>query len=450
MKPVTERAMKDLFDARAELIRLQSRESELLRELLDIRKAIEGQKAVIKELVRARAVPCIDRLPDELLAQIFLLIVYAVDPTRLNGAERTRLASVSRRWRAIIMDISSLWSCIYSEIYQGRPRLLKLHLERSRQAPLTVSLHEDLPELDVVLLHVNRIRVLRILGSAPDILDRFASLTFPALEDLFVDLESDSVDLLLSMYSRAPALKCLQLDGLDESSSAASLTTDYLGGNSLTRLSLEGTASWQIPRDSIHFPVLESLALRTNDPISFLEAIVVPKLKHFDFSEGYNERPVCRTFCGPTSKFDNVHHLVFSPPITESLSQDMLQLAMEICRVFRGRVGRPDHHPGPIGSWTHLESLDIRGFTSIQAKRLDRFMDWLMKRRNVGQLKLRLKLIGKDTTSGYPVIANALRTLQDHCASVELYRICILEPLRVCRFTAGGHICLQGWPDQPN
>ncbi|KAI6116398.1 hypothetical protein F5141DRAFT_1213002 [Pisolithus sp. B1] len=424
--------MKDLFDARAELSRLQSRESGLLQELLNIRKAVEAQKAVIEELVRARAIPCIDRLPDELLAQIFLL----------NRFERESLASVSRRWRAVIMDTPSFWSEIRLELYEECPRLLKLHLERSRQAPLTVSLYYDQPELDVVLLHVNRIRVLRILSSTPDLLDRLASLTFPALEEL-VDLEFDPANLLLPMYSGAPVLKCLQLERLDESFSTRSLTTRYLDNNSLTRLSLKGISSLQVPRDSIHLPALEFLALRINHPISFLEAIVMPKLKHFEF---YNGNPIYEAFCGSTSKFDNVDYLVFAPPVTEPLCQGLLFLTTEICRIFRGvrhasihtrylfpffndfrRLNHPDHHPSPIRSWTHLESLEIQGFTSIQAQCLDSFMDWLIKRRNVGQQRLHLKLLGEDTSSDCPVIANAPQTLQDYCTSVELYRIRVLE-----------------------
>ncbi|KAI6108592.1 hypothetical protein EDD16DRAFT_69370 [Pisolithus croceorrhizus] len=262
------------------------------------------------------------------------------------------------------------------------------------------------------------------------------------------------------MYSRAPALKCLQLDGLDESSSAASLTTDYLSSNSLTRLSLVGTASWRIPRDSIHFPVLESLALGINGPISFLEAIVVPKLKHFDFSEGYNERPVCGTFCGLTSKFDNVHHLVFSPPITESLSQKALDLAMDIFQVFRGvchtnihikylfpffyafrMMDRPDHHPSPIGNWTHLESLEIQGITSIEAGSSDSFMDWLMKRRNFWATEIafethsrrhHLRLSGSPECS--PNIAGIL-----HISGVVSHSTASSNvSLYVCRFTVVG------------
>ncbi|KAI6116399.1 hypothetical protein F5141DRAFT_1062459 [Pisolithus sp. B1] len=429
--------MKDLFDARAELTRLQSRELELFRELSDIRKAVEAQKTVIEELVKARTVSCIDRLPNELLVQICLLTVYALYSTHLSEAERARLASVSRRWRAVILDTPSFWSEISLECYYECPGLLELHLERSHQAPLTVSVYEDHPELDVILFHVNRIRALRY--TPPYILDRFASFTFPALEDLHVDLQRNSVDRMLSMFSRAPALKCLWLDGLNESFSTASLTTGYLDNNSLTRLSLTGRASWRVPQDSIHLPALESLALQINDPMSFLEAIVVPKLKHFEFSQVHNEKPIYRAFRGLASKFDNVHHFVLFPPSPNLPVRDALYLTVDICQVFRGvrhasihteffppfsyasLVDRPEHYSSPMSSWTHLESLEIRGFTSIEVRYWDSFMDWFMKRRNFGQQRLHLKLVGEETTCR--ILPDTPQTLQEYCVSLELYRI---------------------------
>ncbi|KAI6000322.1 hypothetical protein F5J12DRAFT_255389 [Pisolithus orientalis] len=135
--------MKGLSDVRAELVRLQSSELELLQELLDARKAIAPQKVVIDELIRTSTVPPIDRLPNELLAQIFLLLGHTLE----------NLARVSRRWRAVIVDTPSIWSEIWLENYITST-LLKLHLERSRQAPLTIFLRVYDPELlDVVAAH---------------------------------------------------------------------------------------------------------------------------------------------------------------------------------------------------------------------------------------------------------------------------------------------------------
>ncbi|KAI6108582.1 hypothetical protein EDD16DRAFT_69060 [Pisolithus croceorrhizus] len=438
--------MKELSNARAELARLQCVELELLQDLLDVRKALAAQKVVIDELIKASAVPPINRLPNELLAQIFLLI----------SDERESLATVSRRWRVVIMETPTIWSEICLSHYYSRPDLLKLHLDRSRQAPLTISLHYNQTELEVVLPHVNRIHTLRIFGSASDVFDEFASLAFPSLENLLVDLESNSIDRLLSIYSRSPALKCLELAGLDGPPLVSGLTAGLLGNSpphcpsrifpaeSLTMLSLLGfTDSWNFLPDSIHFPILESLTFQINDPMSFLEAIVAPKLERFRFSVGHGVNFSCRAFNGPASKFDSVFHLSFTPSPTRRFNQDASELVKEFCQVFRGvryanihityllppshwmLVYRDDHYI-PIDNWTCLESLEIRDFSFIRAEYRKYLVEWFTKRRNSGQRRLHLKLVSDDFASDYLSIretSNAYRVLQQCCASVELHRI---------------------------
>ncbi|KAI6040833.1 hypothetical protein EDC04DRAFT_3089376, partial [Pisolithus marmoratus] len=304
MAPVTKYPMTTLFDARAKLARLQFRELELLQELLDIRKAIPAQEAVIDELIRASPVPPISRLPNELLAQIFLVL----------RDKQKNLAGVSRRWRAVIMDIPSIWSNINLDLCKNSV-LLKLHLERSHQAPLTVSLSNYEPELmDIVMPHANRWRALRILGHAMIILNRIFDLKFSSLEFLLVDLERHSTDLLRTIHLRVPALKCLQLQAVDECPWASGLNdfspprstpSGFIAAESLTKLSLKGeTEGREWLPDSIHFPFLESLALQTTDPMLVLEAIVAPKLKMFEFVLGLAENPIRGTFSGAASKFD--------------------------------------------------------------------------------------------------------------------------------------------------
>ncbi|KAI6044328.1 hypothetical protein EDC04DRAFT_3138028 [Pisolithus marmoratus] len=286
----------DLSDARAELARLHRRELELLQELLDVRKALAAQKVLIDELVKASTPPPFDRLPNELLVQIFLFV----------GLHWPCLAYVSRRWNAVIMDTPSIWSEIFLDIYTDSTSL-GLHLERSRQAPLTIRLYDYKPELlDVMMVHANRWHTLFILECALPFLRHISHLRFPSLEVLHVNLEPDSVDLLPMMYSRAPALKSLRLEGFAEPLSSFNLTIG-LSHKSLTRLLLVGIIdSWEFPRDNIRLPALESLILRIKDPMSLLEAIVAPKLGHFEFSEGYCGDPVCRAFRGPRTKFDSV------------------------------------------------------------------------------------------------------------------------------------------------
>ncbi|KAI6108590.1 hypothetical protein EDD16DRAFT_69445 [Pisolithus croceorrhizus] len=445
--------MKELFDARAELAHLQRREGELVKELLDVHKAVAKKKLVIDELIKASTIPHVNRLPNELLAQIFLLLSH----------ERESLANVSRRWRAVIMDTPIIWSDINLRRYEGRPTLLKLHLERSRQIPLTVSLHDDQPELDVILHHVDRIRALRIFGGAPDILNRFASLTFPALEFLLVDLNSGFVDLLPSLYSRTPALKCLRLHGLREPLLPADPATGHPSSStprnmypveSLTELSLRGAIDdWRLTANSIHFPVLESLALRINYPVSFLEAIVAPKLERFEFSRSYKILPIHSTFNGPTPKFDNVRQLICSAsPHPEMVWQGALDLAKEFCYVFPGvqharihmqylcplffpcrTVHHPHDHHSPIDNWTRLETLEIQDLDSNEVDM--HFMDWFTKRRE----GLRLKLVSERTIANNliaPDASNAAKyslyqTFQECCASVGLCCIPVSSPMYI-------------------
>ncbi|KAI5989589.1 hypothetical protein EDD15DRAFT_2370654 [Pisolithus albus] len=440
----------ELLDARAKLAHLKRRESELVEELLDVHKAIAAQTLVIDELIKASAVPPINRLPNELLGKIFLLI----------RSEREKLAYVSRRWRDVIFDTPSIWSEINLSCYGGCPELLKLHLERSRQTPLTVSLDVDQPqsELDVVLLHANRIRVLRIFSS-PYIIGRLAPFTFPALEFLLVDLHSLFPDLLLPLYSRTPALKCLRFQGLcgqpllsgraatqlSSSTGPRSTYPNIFPTQSLTHLSLDGVMDcWTLPPDSVHLPVLESLKLRNNCPMSFLAAIVAPKLEEFEFSMDFDLVSVLGAFDGSTSTFDNVRHIDFAASPSEKVVR--YGLAQKFCYAFPGVRHAKIHmqylhplfstcqavgHPHtPIDNWTHLETLEIQDFDVDKVD--EDFVNWLKKRKDLG---FHLKLIcGRRTANHSSVMPDAFKaglyqTFQECCASVELCCVPVSSPM---------------------
>lgn len=444
--------MKELFDARAKLARLKRRELELVEEFLDVHKAVAAQKLVIDELIKASTIPHINRLPSELLAQIFLLI----------GSEREKLVHVSRRWRAVVFDTPSIWNEIILGCYEGRPGLLKLHLERSRQTPLTVTLDSDQqPELDVVLLHASRIRFLLIFGGAQHIIDRLASFTFPALEFLLVYPLAHSAYSLLSLYSRTPALKCLQLHGsydhpLPSGPAAGQLSTSAprttclsnIPVQSLIHLSLEGPMdSWRLPPDSIHFPVLESLKLRTDYPMSLLEAIVAPKLEQFEFSRAFDMLPVYKAFDGPTSKFNNVRHIVFAAsPSRDVARHGAFDLAQEFCYVFPGvrhakihmQYLRPLFYPCqtvghphiPVDNWTRLESLEIQDLDVNEVGVY--FVSWFRMRKDLG---LHLKLTSERHTANHSFVApgasepGLYQTFQECCASVELCCVPVSSPM---------------------
>ncbi|KAI6151198.1 hypothetical protein BKA82DRAFT_4125002 [Pisolithus tinctorius] len=395
--------MKSLSDARAELLRLQHRESELLQEIVDVRKAVATQKVVIDELIKASAVPFIDRLPNELLIQIFLLI----------KLERERLARVSRRWRAIVMDIPGIWSEIDLEYYWLRKfPALKLHLERSRQTPLAILDAYDLRELEVVLPHANRFHTLEIIGNAENILSRISRVKFPSLQYLSIDGRGESVDILPRIQSCVPELSLREI-----------------------------ASDWKFKNDSMHFPSLQRLTLDVRSPISFLEAIIAPKLVSFCYTAAYCDDPIPTKFGENWSKFNNVSRLTFALPRFQIASEETLLLSRSLCHIFRG-IRHADIQGdyvsmlfspcmdgrSPLDNWTCLETLDIRDFTFSSLRSFKCIVTWFTKRRNLGKRKLHFKLMQEHDTDDLVMLnaSNALyQTLQDCCASVVFDRVAV-------------------------
>ncbi|KAI6161127.1 hypothetical protein EDD17DRAFT_1509352 [Pisolithus thermaeus] len=386
--------MESLSAARAELAHLERRELQLLQELMDVRKALAAQKVVLDELVKASAVPYIDRLPNELLAEIFLLLKDDVD-------ERTILASVSRRWRAVLISIPHMWSVIDLDAdYDCPAKLLGLYLERSCQAPLTIIIGPVISGLDVFLPHANRWHTLRVLGSTRQTLETISHITFPSLQRLSLYGGGLALDGVLTMRSWIPALKHLELDAWEPPLHRP--LCEIIPAESLEELSItSGGYDWKFKQDSMHFPLLRRLALNTKDPIPLLEAIVAPKLTSFCFTPGHYIDPISKTFTGTKTKFDNVSHFaLFSRHV---VNQDTVVLVQLLCRIFRG-IRHADigvgyvpalvtyYGPRPIEYWTCIESLDIQGLALGSSEPFRRLVVWLEKRKRFGQRKLHLKL----------------------------------------------------------
>ncbi|KAI6116403.1 hypothetical protein F5141DRAFT_663267 [Pisolithus sp. B1] len=431
--------MKDLANARAELARLQCRESELVQELMGVRKAVAAQKVVIDELVKARAIQHIERLPNELLAEIFLYI----------RGDRPNLVSVSRRWRAVIINTPGFWNEIYLDFYSSLPMLLKSHLERSRQTPLTMVLGSyDEEPLDVVIRHADRLRTLWILIPTSQILSRIFCARLPSLQYLTLRIPEDLVNLLPTIRSCVPALKHLELSVY----SASSILYEHPGNDishmtfpqiiaaeSLEELSLKGfTFDWEFPQDNVQFPLLQRLALDINHPIPFLEALVAPKLTSICFTGGYRGEAIPRELTGIWSKLDNVTHITFALSRFEPVDREYLLFSECLCPIFRG-IRHADIHvdyvpmlldlsqtpddQDPADYWTCLESLTIRSFTFRSLAALERSVSWFTQRRDLGRRKLHFKLMHEDQTDNLVVLNTShtlYQTLQECCASVDV------------------------------
>ncbi|KIK22067.1 hypothetical protein PISMIDRAFT_530427 [Pisolithus microcarpus 441] len=411
--------MGSLSGARAELAHLQRRELQLLQELSDVRKALAAQKVVLDELVEASAVPYIDRLPNELLAEIFLLL----------RDERRSLVSVSRRWRAVIFDTGKMWSEI--DLGYHSPTMQKLYLERSREAPLTLTIGYSQPELDVVLRHLNRWHTLSVFGSTWVTLSIISWIIIPSLRHLVLDGTGLSLHDLPTMRSWAPALKHLELFHWEPPLPRRSLRR-IIPAESLEELSITSSHDWEFEKDSLRLPSLRRLALDIRDPIPFLEAIVAPKLASFCFTPGYDKQSISKTFAGTKMKFSNVSHLTLSPGC--EADEQTLGLFKLLCQVFCGirhahihvdyvRKLFPHIGQGAIDHCTCIESLEIQNIILGSSQPFEDLVYWFEKRTRFGQRKLHLKLTGRPVMDKLVTLNTSdtlFQRLQGCCASVVL------------------------------
>ncbi|KAI5985470.1 hypothetical protein EDD15DRAFT_2364378 [Pisolithus albus] len=411
--------MGSLSGARAELAHLQRRELQLLQELSDVRKALAAQRVVLDELVKASAVPYIDRVPNELLAEIFLLL----------RDERKSLVSVSRRWRTVVFDTGRMWSDI--DLLRDSPTMQKLYLERSRQAPLTLTIDYVEPDLDAFLPHANRWHTLHVLGSTGMTLDIISEIILPSLRHLVIHGDGFSLDEMLTMRSWAPALKHLELIQWEPPSPRWPLC-QIIPAESLEELSITSYDDWKLEKDSVHLPSLRRLALNLRDPIPFLEAIVAPKLASFCFTPDNHEGPISETFAGTRMKFNNVSHLTLSPG--HGVDKQTLGLFELLCQVFCGirhaniyvdyvRTLFPYYGQGAIDHWTCLESLDIQNIILGSSQPFRDLICWFEKRMRFGQRKLHLKLTRKPVVDKLVMLNTSdtlFQRLQECCASVVL------------------------------
>ncbi|KAI5985467.1 hypothetical protein EDD15DRAFT_1631037 [Pisolithus albus] len=410
--------MGSLSGARAELAHLQRRELQLLQELSDVRKALAAQRVALDELVEASAVPYIDRLPNELLAEIFLLI----------KDDRRSLVSVSRRWRTVVFDTGRMWSEF--DLLYNFPTMQKLYLERSRQAPLTLTIDYVEPDLDAFLPHANRWHTLHVLGSTGMTLDIISEIILPSLRHLVIHGDGFSLDEMLTMRSWAPALKHLELIHWEPPSPRWPLC-QIIPAESLEELSITSYDDWKLEKDSVHLPSLRRLTLDLRDPIPFLEAIVAPQLASFCFTPGY-EGPISKTFAGTRMKFNNVSHLTLSPG--RGVDEQTLGLFRLLCQVFCG-IRHADilvdyvqtlfsySGQGAIDHWTCIERLEIQNIILGSSQPFQYLTNWFEKRMRFGQRKLHLKLKGKPAWDKLVTLNTSdtlFQRLQECCASVVL------------------------------
>jgi len=457
--------MGDLAAARAELARLENKARKLAKELLDARKAISVHRAKLDELIRTRPPP-IHRLPTELLLPILSTEIH-----RYCGPLRKQeLASVSCRWRDIILHSPSLWSTI-NVTWLNRSSI-KTHLKRSREAPLNIVIDGGSPRwmpapklialLDIVMSCAYRWHTLEAIdhgdvsGYYPDgfmtfIFDKFKHLELPSLCHVRIGTDEDIYPLF--SLAHTPALQHLDLGKFTTLSSLSAIPVlqtlrvashrglehplfpDLIPTQKLTTLALFGDVTQLLLQpNSIHFPILRRLTVEVLGAKEFMKAIVSPNLEYLKYS---SDSP-SPAFGEVGPKFSKVRHISFSDVIPRCPSDyHDYGGAMAFCEALPGvrhaeLTGKDistffHSAPGlsctgrPADWWNGLESLVILDPSSGNfPNSFTGLIDWLVDRRRLGFSQLRMKLVHtKHDSEAIPFNLRILQyyhDLKEHCS----------------------------------
>ncbi|KAF6756823.1 hypothetical protein DFP72DRAFT_1044578 [Ephemerocybe angulata] len=185
--------------------------------VLELEKEILALKAFRNTMSRTAA------LPAEILSDIFLYVAF---DCRLNcrpAAWIPRVTHVCRQWRDVAISSPSLWT----DICFRTPELMQLMLERSRNAPLTLShwgartrgdRRGDLPILRTALNHISRTQSIDFstrngLGTLGTLLTQWPAEPTPVLQTVILKDEKDSFNFPGSFPSEVPSLRYLELYG---------------------------------------------------------------------------------------------------------------------------------------------------------------------------------------------------------------------------------------------
>ena len=469
----------ELSRARTELVFLEEKARDLLKQFFDVRATIAAQRAKINYLVR-RKPTAINNLPTELLTSILCIDSKAF----WHRSRKWTLASVCRHWRDVIIDNPVFWTTIYLPSSRFS---ITTHLERSRESLFDIVVHAETCQplelplascLDMVLSHAHRWHSLFIDSTVfygqeassltSEVSERMNNLDFPSLKRVMIETHRSHWSIARLRFicsARSPALEHLGLMGLTATPTDFSpLALKTLELNSagyisdpgirllslptliqtqlLVKLSLAGKVDGSGLRpNSIPFPVLHTLEISNVPELNpFMDAIIAPNLEWFDYDllDHSGDLPSA-TFDRLDSKFANVRHLFFSWTPMDSDAPDPGHVdALALCQAFPGvrhltLRGRQlpylfEWHDSTrsrrfIDSWAELESLTLHGLHYYWTAR-DRLLGWLVNRRALGLQLLRVKF----AKQSFDHVDTPIRTDYDFIMLYEqLKENCILE-----------------------
>ncbi|KAI6144353.1 hypothetical protein BKA82DRAFT_29365 [Pisolithus tinctorius] len=436
--------MDELAVARAELARLEDTERNLVKQLSDVRVAAAAERKRINELIQERP-PIIQRLPIELLSSILHLALRGPNPSR-----KKILACVSRHWRDLILEQPSFWSTI--EVGSGQNlRRMREQLEKSREAPLDVTIRDDdsydiIHEgLDLLIPFASRWRALTwnemTTPTRQFIMDHIDGIKFPSLK--CVKLKSSYSPPSFLSPTNIPVLEHLEVrneygsPALHPLLGCNSLLSDHIPVLTLVTLSLSGyvlLSGVELP-NSVHFPVLETLKVNIRNTGHLLKVIITPKLRSFEYTL-HSDDPLPTDFSDLEGKFGSVKQVSFAIQFESLDRSDALALCRvfpNVCHaelrsdsplsVFFGPCEGVDALQPPAGYWKDLDSLtfpeiDPDMWLEPPIRKTNAFVQWLVARQDQRPLRVCIKgFCAPDEDIGSFCMLYDI--LQEHCA-VEL------------------------------
>ena len=410
----------------------------------------------------------IDRLPSELLTHIFQLCIraslIAFPDCDLHRHLKRRLASVSRRWRDIILNSAKFWTTIklaptWSE------SLVKAHLARSSECSLDIEMCGPWPHgtcaavthalLDLLISCSYRWRSVVVRHMVPDdqlveLLSRMEHKTFPSLTHLSLECTSDWLcdDLVSwlctehfprlehlglagpldpSLAGRVPPNLTSLVLGLDDQGPSSII--QHLSLQKLTSLTLSGRAvSLRLDPSSIQLPLLEKFMCKARDGHVLIHAIVAPNLLHLEYTPFQFVGLAYDRWNPHTPRYPNVTDLVLPLCGIRGPSEMAGFHFPAIRRVTLHRYGISSlfgRKDVPYGAmyWSDLETLTIEDLdydiydSSAISERVD-LVAWLKRRQRMGRSNLLVKL-------EFSRHVDKLGDVSDLC--IALHRYCTLE-----------------------
>ncbi|KAI6046677.1 hypothetical protein EDC04DRAFT_2626527 [Pisolithus marmoratus] len=338
----------------------------------------------------------VNRLPAELLLQAFRFYLETVpDTCDVYRHIKRELASVSRRWRDVILHSPSLWTTIKVTSYWSEARA-KTYVTRSSQSLLDIDFwYWSEPDSDGIFT-----AVLNVLTSCTHrwrsftiqeditglhrsiVLDKLEHLSFPSLKRVSIGNFPGSLTEQWELWLRpenSPHLEHVHLyveadtlvaSHIPSGISALSLeitdyrhirdssvfeSLSYRGLNrGLTSLHVSGmSVDFDLHPNSIQLPLLEEFVCTIDHGKALIHALVAPKLKHFDYSpqlRPWGNSPSV-IFADLNSKFNNVDYLCLSHFTAENLSEAVCLASPNVCQL----------ELVDVPYWKNLKRLTMKG-----------------------------------------------------------------------------------------